>query len=378
MEAFNVEEIHADFFEDPGLREIAAKVAAGERLDFADGVRLFRSPDLLGVGRLADAVRRRKHGDRVYFVVNRHINHTNICVNGCAFCAFSKEDGDPAGYLMSLDEVVARARESWRQGISEVHIVGGLHPRLDLDYYLKMLARLREAVPGVIIQALTAVEVDYLAERHGLSLEEVLTELRAAGLDALPGGGAEVFAPRVRELICPKKTSGERWLAVHAAAHRLGLRTNATMLYGHLETLEERVDHLLRLRELQDRTGGFLTFIPLAFHRRHTRLESTVRYQTTGYDDLKTLAVARLLLDNFDHIKAYWIMIGPKLAQISLSFGVNDFDGTVVEERITHAAGADAGKALPCEELRRLIRDAGRVPVERDTLYNVLKEDFRQ
>jgi len=373
-----VEEVCADFFEDDALREIGAKVAAGERLSFADGVRLFRSPDLLGVGRLADAVRRRRHGDRVYFVANRHINHTNICVNGCAFCAFSKEDGDPAGYLLSLDDIVARARESWRLGISELHIVGGLHPRLDLGYYLEMLSRLRAAVPGVIIQALTAVEVDYLAARHGLAVEEVITALRAAGLDALPGGGAEIFAPRVRELVCPKKISGERWLAVHEAAHRQGLRTNATMLYGHVETLEERVDHLLQLRELQDRTGGFCTFIPLAFHPRHTRLETELPWRTTGYDDLKTLAVSRLLLDNFDHIKAYWIMLGPKIAQISLSFGVNDFDGTVVEERITHAAGADAGQALHRGELLRLIRDAGQKPVERDTLYNVLREDFRR
>ncbi len=372
-----MEEILTNFCTDPALLEIARKVQAGERLDFEDGMRLFRSPDLLGVGYLADIVRRRKHGDRVYFVVNRHINHTNICVNGCAFCAFSKEEGDPAGYVLSLDEIVARARDSWGLGISEVHIVGGLHPKLDLDYYLEMLTRLRAAVPGVIVQALTAVEVDYLARRHGLSLEEVLVELRAAGLDALPGGGAEVFAPRVRELICPKKISGERWLAVHETAHRLGLCTNATMLYGHVETLAERVHHLLQLRELQDRTGGFQTFIPLAFHPRHTRLEAEVPFRTTGYDDLKTLAVARLLLDNFDHIKAFWIMIGPKLAQISLSFGVNDFDGTVVEERITHAAGADTGQVLHRAELLRLIRAAGRTPVERDTLYNVVREDFR-
>lgn len=365
-----------DFFTDGKLEKIARRVWAGERLGFEDGVCLFRSPDLLGVGYLADIVRRRRHGDRVYFVVNRHINHTNICVNGCRFCAFSKEEDDPDGYLMSLNEITARVRGSWPLGISEVHIVGGLHPKLDLEYYLEMLVRLREAVPGVIIQALTAVEVDYLAQLHGLTLEAVLMKLRAAGLDALPGGGAEVFASRVRELICPNKISGARWLTVHEAAHRLGLRTNATMLYGHLETIEERVDHLLQLRELQDRTRGFHTFIPLAFHPRNTRLESLVSGTTTGYDDLKTLAVARLLLDNFDHIKAFWIMVGPKLAQISLSFGVNDFDGTVVEERITHAAGAETAQVLDRGELLRLIRDAGRTPVERDTLYNVIREDF--
>ncbi|MEW6457884.1 MAG: aminofutalosine synthase MqnE [Bacillota bacterium] len=364
------------WFVDDRLEAVAGKVRNGERLGLEDGVALFRSPDLIGVGQLADAVRRKKHGDRVYFVVNRHINHTNICVNGCRFCAFGKEPGDPGGYVMSLDEIEARVRESWALGISEVHVVGGLHPDLNLHYYREMLTRLRDAVPGVIIQALTAVEVDYLATLHGLELEDVLTELRAAGLDSLPGGGAEVFAPRVRELVCPKKISGARWLAVHETAHRLGIRTNATMLYGHVETLEERVDHLLRLRELQDRTGGFQTFIPLAFHPRNTALEPEVPASTTGYDDLKTLAVARLMLDNFDHIKAFWVMIGPKLAQISLNFGVNDIDGTVVEERITRAAGGQTAHGLERGELLRLIRAAGRVPVERDTLYNVIREDF--
>lgn len=358
---------------DPELMVITGKVAAGRRLDFEDGVRLFKSSDLIGVGYLADLVRRRKHGDRTYFVVNRHVNHTNICVNGCKFCAFGKEEGEPGGYVMSLDEIEARVRESWAFGISEVHIVGGLHPQLNLDYYREMLTRLREVAPGVIIQALTAVEVDYLAQLHALTLDEVLVELRAAGLDALPGGGAEIFAPRVRNLVCPRKISGERWLAVHETAHRLGVRTNATMLYGHLETIEERVEHLLQLREVQDRTWGFQTFIPLAFHSRNTALEGQVPERTTGFDDLKTLAVARLLLDNFDHIKAFWVMIGPKLAQISLSFGVNDFDGTVMEERITHAAGGDTSQGLVRDELLHLIRAAGRVPVERDTLYNVIQ-----
>lgn len=363
-------------FVDERLAAVARKVQNGRRLGLEDGVALLRSPDLIGVGHLADSACRAKHGDQVYFVVNRHINHTNICVNGCRFCAFGREPGDPAGYLMSLDEVEARARESWALGISEVHVVGGLHPDLNLDYYREMLTRLRQAVPGVIIQALTAVEVDYLAEMHGLALDDVLAELRAAGLDCLPGGGAEVFAPRVRELVCPKKISGARWLAVHETAHRLGIRTNATLLYGHVETLEERVEHLLQLRALQDRTGGFKTFIPLAFHPWNTALEPEAPAGTTGYDDLKTLAAARLVLDNFDHIKAYWVMIGPKLAQISLSFGVDDLDGTVVEERITRAAGGQAVPGLGHGELRRLIRAAGRVPVERDTLYNVVREDF--
>ncbi len=359
-----------------GLADIADKVQHSKRLSAEDGMRLFESNDLLAVGYLADLVRRRKHRNRVFFVVNRHINHTNICVNRCRFCAFGKDKGDASSYVLSLDEIEAKAREAWEMGITEVHVVGGLHPELSLDYYLEMMKRLREALPGVIIQALTAVEIDYLAELHALSLEEVLLTLRQAGLDSLPGGGAEVFADRVRQEVCPKKISGERWLEVHAIAHRLGIRTNATMLYGHVETIEERVDHLIRLREQQDRTGGFMTFIPLAFHPRHTDLERVVQARTTGFDDLKVLAVSRLMLDNFDHIKAFWIMIGPKLAQISLNFGVDDFDGTVVEEKITHAAGADTGQALTRRELIGLIRAAGRVPVERDTLYNVVREGF--
>ena len=358
------------------LADIADKVIRGDRLSADDGIRLFESDDLLALGHLSDLVRQRKHGDRVYFVVNRHINHTNICVNRCRLCAFGKDEVHPSSYVLSLDEIEAKARDAWLKGVSEVHVVGGLHPELSMDYYLEMIRRLREALPGVIIQALTAVEIDYLAELHSLSVHEVLTTLRQAGLDSMPGGGAEVFSHRVRQEICPKKISGERWLEVHAAAHTLGIRTNATMLYGHVETIEERVDHLIRLREQQDRTGGFLTFIPLAFQPRHTELEPAVPTRTTGFDDLKVLAVSRLLLDTFDHIKAYWVMIGPKLTQISLSFGVDDFDGTVMEEKITHAAGADSEQALTRVALIRMIRAAGRIPVERDTLYNVIREGF--
>ncbi len=358
------------------LRDIVEKVVAGERLSRNDGIRLFKSNDLLTVGYLADMVRRRKHGDRVFFIVNRHINQTNICVNLCKFCAFGKEKGGEGAYALTLDEIEAAAREAYPFGITEVHIVGGLHPDLTLDYYLEMMCRLREALPGVIIQALTAVEVDYLAQQHSMSIEDVLLVLRQAGLDSLPGGGAEVFSPRVRELVCPKKISGERWLEVHETAHRIGMRTNATMLYGHVETIEERVDHLIALRELQDRTKGFMAFIPLAFHPRHTQLEQVVTAGTTGYEDLKVLAVSRLMLDNFDHIKAFWIMIGPKIAQISLSFGVNDFDGTVIEEKITHSAGAETAQAMAKNEIINQIKAAGRIPVERDTLYNVIREGF--
>ncbi len=356
------------------LSGIAERVDKGERLSFEDGVRLFETRNLLALGRIADQIRRRKNGDRVYYIVNRHINHTNICVNRCKLCAFGRDAGDPGAYTMTLDEIEAKALDCRGRGISEIHVVGGLNENLQLDYYLEMIRRLHRALPEAVIQSLTAVEIDFLTRTNNMTLRDVLATLKDAGLDSLPGGGAEVFAPRVRELICPKKISGERWLEVHAAAHSLGMRTNATMLYGHVETIEERVDHFVRLRELQDRTGGFLTFIPLAFHPRNTMLEQPGKSGTTGFDDLKMLAVARLMLDNFDHIKAFWIMIGPKLAQVSLSFGVDDLDGTVEEEKIAHDAGAETGQRLARSEMIRMIKVAGRVPVERDTLYNVIRE----
>ncbi|MFZ5590979.1 MAG: aminofutalosine synthase MqnE [Bacillota bacterium] len=361
-------------WQDSELADIGEKVLAGQRLDFADGVRLFRSHDLLSIGAMADYVRRQKNGNRAYFIVNRHINHTNICVNRCRFCAFGRDPDSPGAYTLSLDEIEAKALAYRDKGIKEIHIVGGLNESLSLDYYLEMMQRVRRAVPGAVIQSFTAVEIDYYARQNGLSVEEVLRQLREAGLDSLPGGGAEIFAPRVREKLCPKKISGQRWLEVHETAHRLGMRTNATMLYGHIETIEERVEHLLMLREQQDRSGGFLTFIPLAFHPHNTELENLVRTRTTGYDDLKVLAISRLMLDNFDHIKAFWIMIGPKLAQISLAFGVDDLDGTVEEEKIVHDAGADTAQSLTRQQLVDMIRAAGRKPVERDTLYNVIWE----
>ncbi|MFZ5597444.1 MAG: aminofutalosine synthase MqnE [Bacillota bacterium] len=362
------------FFRDGNLDDIARRVQAGERLSREDGVRLFKSGDILSVGALADLAGRRKNGDRVYFIVNRHINHTNVCVNRCKFCAFGRDGSSRGAYTLTLDEVEKKALEYRGRGITEIHIVGGLNEKLGLEYYVEMLKRVRRALPGVIIQSFTAVEIDYLARTNGIPVESVLLRLKEAGLDSLPGGGAEVFSPRVRELVCPKKISGDRWLEVHEAAHRIGMPTNATILYGHVETVEERVDHLLRLRELQDRTGGFLAFIPLAFHPRNTALEGQFSGGTTGYDDLKMLAVARLMLDNFDHIKAFWIMLGTKIAQVSLSFGVDDLDGTVEEEKIVHDAGAETGQRLPREEIVRLIREAGRIPVERDTLYNIVRE----
>lgn len=363
-------------FKNSSLEDIARKVEAGQRLSGEDGLRLLKSNHLLELGRMADLVRQRKHGDRVFFILNRHINHTNVCVNRCKFCAFGRDEDNPGAYTLTLDEIERKAYDYRGRGITEIHIVGGLNEKLGLDYYCEMLRRVRLALPGVIIQSFTAVEIDYLARINNTSVEQVLSELKEAGLDSLPGGGAEVFSPRVRDLICPKKISGQRWLEVHQAAHSLGMRTNATLLYGHVETLEERVDHLVQLRDLQDRTGGFLAFIPLAFHPRNTQLDQPGKSGTTGYDDLKMLAVSRLMLDNFDHIKAFWIMIGPKIAQVSLSFGVNDLDGTVEEEKIVHDAGAETDQKLPREEIIRMIKAAGRAPVERDTLYNIIREGF--
>ncbi len=355
---------------DPNLREVEEKVLAGERLGREDLILLYRSHDILTIGRLANVVRERKNGNRAYFVVNRHINPTNICVNRCKFCAFSRDPGDRDAYVLSLREVRRRAEEAAAAGVTEVHIVGGLHPDLPFEYYLDVLRAVREVLPDVHLQAYTAVEIAYFADISGLSVEQTLEKLREAGMGSIPGGGAEVFSPRVRKLVCPKKISGERWLEVMRTAHRMGIRSNATMLYGHVETIEERVDHLLALRALQDETGGFMAYIPLAFHPQHTALAHLA--PTTGFDDLKALAVGRLALDNFDHIKAFWIMLGLKAAQVSLWFGADDLDGTVVEEHITHAAGAQTPQGVARDELVRLIEEAGREPVERDTLYNVV------
>jgi len=356
------------------LRPIADKVLAGERLSAADGETLYRSHDLLGIGSLANLVRERWNGDKAYFIVNRHINYTNACTNECRFCAYHRAPGHPEAYAMPLEEIFRIAEAHAGEGISELHIVGGLHPDLPYRYYLEMLSGLKSRHPDIHLQAFTMVEIDHIARMGGKSLRETLQELKDAGLGSIPGGGAEVFAPEVRDQVCPRKISGERWLEVARTAHELGLQSNATMLYGHVESHAERVDHLLHLRRVQDETGGFLAFIPLAFHPDNTRIEG-VQF-TTGFDDLKNLAVARLMLDNFPHIKAFWIMIGPKLAQVSLQFGVDDIDGTVIEERITHSAGARTAQGLTRSELVRMIREAGRVPLQRDTVYHVVARDF--
>lgn len=354
------------------LYDLIEKVEAGERLAFADGVRLMESRDLLALGYMANQIREQKNGDKVFFIVNRHINHTNVCVNLCKFCAYGVKKDDPGAFTLALSDIEKAAQEAALDGAAEVHIVGGLNPDLPFEYYLDMLKRVKTMHPEACMQAFTAVEIDYFSQITGKSIREVLLELMQAGLDALPGGGAEVFSPRVRAKICEKKISGERWLAIQETAHALGMRTNATMLYAHIETMQERIDHLLKLRDLQDRTGGFLTFIPLPFYPKHTALEGDMGVgSTTGFEDLKMLAVSRIMLDNFDHIKAFWMMLGPKLAQVSLNFGVDDLDGTVVQERIIHAAGADTGQRMTKRALINLIEKAGRIAVERDTLYHV-------
>ncbi len=356
--------------EDPSLQPIAEKVFAGERLSFEEGVRLFQSSDLLGLGFLAHHVREKQHGKRTYFNVNRHINPTNVCVASCKLCAFGRKPDAPGAYTMALEEAYRIAGENWSEAVTEFHIVGGLHPDLPFQYYLDLLRGLKERFPSVHLKAFTAVEIGYYAHMTRRPLREILQRLKDAGLDSLPGGGAEIFAPRVRRVICDHKIGAYTWLKVHRLAHEMGMYSTATMLYGHIETDEDRVEHLLQLRKLQDETHGFQTFIPLAFHPANTELGKLVPHtETTGFMDLKNVAVARLLLDNFPHIKAYWIMMTPRVAQIALRFGADDIDGTVVEEKIYHDAGARTPQSLTRQELIRLIREAGGEPFERDTLY---------
>jgi aminodeoxyfutalosine synthase len=355
------------------ISTIAGKVQTSERLTDEDARFLFEYHDLLAVGQMASLANERKNGKKVFFNVNRHINHTNICVNRCKFCAFSKTADEPGAYCYDLDEIRNRAAEAASQGATEIHIVGGLHPELPFEFYLEILKTVREVSSKLHIKAFTAVEIDYLAAMAGLSIHDTLQRLKEAGLGSLPGGGAEIFRKEVRDRLCPEKISGERWLEIMAEVHSCGLKSNATMLYGHVESYGDRVDHLRRLRELQDRTSGFQVFIPLSFQKENNPLGHLKNPMSGGVDDLKTLAVSRLYLDNFANIKAYWVMVGEKIAQTSLAFGVNDLDGTVVEERIGHDAGADSPQAMGRDDIVNLIRKAGRIPVERDTLYNELR-----
>jgi aminodeoxyfutalosine synthase len=352
---------------------VRAKIEAGVRISDEEALTLFASEDLLAVGELAALANARSNGDKVYFNVNRHINYTNICVNRCTFCAFSRENAyEEGGYTLALNDILRRAAEAAAAGATEIHMVGGLHPDLPFDFYLEIVAAIKADNPALHVKAFTAVEIDYFARLTGQSAANVIAELKVAGLDSMPGGGAEIFAEEVRRQICPEKISGERWLEVTEQVHQAGLKTNATMLFGHVESYADRVDHLARLRQLQDWTGGFQAFIPLAFQPDNTRVPGA--RGVGGVDALKTLAVSRIYLDNFRHIKAYWVMLGLKVAQVALAFGVNDIDGTVVEEQIGHDAGADSPQQLNKEQLVGLIRKAGKLPVERDTLYNEIRQ----
>jgi len=355
-------------FEDPRLLPIREKVEARERLSADDGLTLYRTPDLLGVGWMANRVRERLHGNKTFFNVNRHINPTDVCVASCKLCAFGKKAKDPTAYAFSLEEIWERAGRGHAEGVTEFHIVGGLHPELSLDWYCDMLRGLKQRYPEVHLKAFTMVEIGYFAQRSKISHREVLERLKDAGMDSMPGGGAEIFAERVRRVICDHKLSGDQWIDVARIAHKMGIHSNCTMLYGHIETEEDRVDHLLKLRGLQDETQGFQTFIPLAFHPANTAMEHISK--TTGFNDLREIAVSRLMLDNIPHVKAYWVMMTPQIAQIALRFGADDLDGTVVEEKIYRDAGGATSGSLRRGELLRLIREAGREPLERDTLYH--------
>jgi aminodeoxyfutalosine synthase len=351
------------------LGAIEEKVLAGERLDAEDGAALFAADDIHALGRLANLVRERRHGDRTTYVKNMHLNYTNVCVHECTFCGFARKPGQEGGWEMSVADAVAYAERAGLDHLSEIHIVGGVHPKLPYAYYTDLLAALKRRFPHVHVKAFTAVEIEHLARIGRRPVERVLADLRDAGLDSLPGGGAEVFSRRVWDQICGTKTKPERWLDIHRTAHRMGLRSTCTMLYGHIETAEERVDHMLRLRALQDETGGFTAFIPLAFQAEHTAMAHVP--EPTAHVDLKVHAAARLLLDNIEHIKAYWIMTGLKMAQLLLSYGCDDLDGTIVEERIVHMAGAESPVGVTEAQLRALILEAGREPVLRDSLYGV-------
>lgn len=364
---------------DARLFDIHDKVMEHERLTPADGVALFESQDLLAIGAMADWVNRQKNGNRVFFVANQHLNPTNVCIlrATCTFCSFARTPREEGAYTMTLEEAFAEADVVRDSQIREFHIVGGLHPKLRLSYYEDLIRGLKERFPGVEVKALTAVEMAHLARIEKTSVEDVLTRLRAAGLDSMPGGGAEVFSTAVRATLAKRKLVAEEWLDVHRKAHQLGIPTNCTMLYGHIETNEQRVEHLSMLRDLQDETGGFLTYIPLAYHPDNNELGDELGRAgtaTTGFDDLKNLAIGRLYLDNFQHIKTHWIMNTAKVSQIALHFGVDDLEGTVVRERIYHDAGAHTPEGLSFHEIIRLIQDAGKRPVERDALYNEVKD----
>jgi aminodeoxyfutalosine synthase len=351
---------------DPKIARIAEKVEAEERLDFDDGMACLETRDLFGLGRVADRAKRRKGGDRVLYVLNRQLNPTNLCVLTCKFCDFAARPGDDHAYEMSMDEILAHGSAD----IDEIHIVGGLHPKWRFEDYVEIVRRLNDAYPSLPIKAWTAVEIDWFTKISKKTVAEVLTILREAGMVAMPGGGAEVFSERIRQALYRSKMGHERWFEIHRIAHGLGIRSNCTLLFGHIETLEERVSHLVQVRELQDETHGFLSFIPLEYQLGTTNL---VERGSSADDGLRTIATSRLMLDNFDHIKAYWVMLGEETASVALNFGANDIDGTIVEEKIAHFALAPSPVGLTQQRILKLIREAGKIPVRRDALYNVLE-----
>jgi aminodeoxyfutalosine synthase len=353
-------------FHDRGLLPVWDKIRGGERLGFDEGLSVLKTWDLTAVGKMADFVKRRLSGDDVYFVMNRQINPTNLCVLDCVFCDFAARPGDAHAYEMTIEEILGKLSPE----LSEVHIVGGLHPKWKFEQYVGIMDAIRERFPSIQIKAWTAVEIDWFARIAKIEVREVLERLRRAGLQSMPGGGAEVFSERVREATFKHKMGADRWLEIHRIAHEMGIRSNATLLYGHIETYEERIAHLLRLREAQDETPGFLSFIPLALQPGNTGLAER---QASAIEDLRTVAAARLLLDNFPHIKSYWVMLGEETASVALNFGASDLDGTIGEERIAHYAQAKSAVGLAREKLVEMIREAGKRPVERDALYNVVR-----
>jgi aminodeoxyfutalosine synthase len=358
------------------LEPIREKLAQGQRLSREDGLALFRSPDVLSVGALAQWAARKKNQNRVFYVVNGHINYSNYCTLSCAFCSFYRRKGKDrrsGGYEMSLEEVFKHADEIAASGATEIHSVGGLHPDFPFSYYLDMLKGIKKRQPKVGLKFFTAVEIYHISTIAGLSPKETLIALKEAGLDSLPGGGAEVLDDGLRKKICAGKETSAEWIDLHRTSHKLGIPSNATLLYGHLESIEQRVDHLIQLRELQDETNGFLAFIPLSYHPENNVLK--VEHGPSGFDEVKTYAVSRLMLDNFPHVKAYWIMLSVPIAQVTLAYGASDFDGTVLQEKIYHMAGAQSPQALTASDLQQLIREAGGEPTERDHLYRTIKRD---
>ncbi len=352
------------------INQLEDKILAGKRINEEEALFLFNTPNIHALGRMAEHIRQRWNQNYVYYIINRHINYSNVCIDSCRFCAFARKPKEEGGFTYSIEEMLTRAQQGVEMGATEFHIVGGLHPELPYEYYLDLLRALKRQFPQIHLKCFTAVEISHLARISNRSIEQVLTDLVEAGLGSLPGGGAEMFDERVRESMCPGKLYVEEWLDVHRIAHHFGLRSNATMLYGHIERPEEIVDHLSHLRPLQDETGGFLTFIPLRFQSRNTRLTGVM---CTGLKDLRVHAISRIYLDNFPHIKSYWTMLGVNSAQVMLNFGADDFDGTVIDEKIVHMAGSTSPKILTVSMIRRLIEEAGRVPIERDTLFNPVK-----